>query len=299
MVRIGVYPTSIYDIDFARNQFTIQFWVWFNHASPDLDLAGSVEVVNAKSTRMLSNSREVRDGRIWDAVKYEAVILKRWDIASYPFDRQTLQVKIENTELQSAQFGFEADVKGSRISPELILDGWEIGGMKVVIGDQSYNTAYGDPSLSADGPSVYSRATMEIDIKRSGWRLLFYNFIGFFFAIALALLVVIVNSSARLSEAITLPTKLGISTGAIFAAVGAAYAVQSMLPTTTSFTVADVIQATAFLGAFLATVSSIVIEVMGRFERTTTAFAAGRLLLVMFFAIVAFDIYVIAAAIVS
>lgn len=262
-IRAGIFLTDLYAFHFAENHFTAKFWAWFTHAREDFTPGKSVEIIGARGCRVLNAIREpAGDKGFWDTAQIEAVINQPWDIVHYPFDRQTIRLTLEIADQDIARSRFTADVQGSKVSPALQLAGWTVERTAIRQSDHRYPTAYGDPSMPPDGPSVYSRVQFEVEMKRHGWRLLFNDFIGFFFAILLASLVMVLNGTRGALERFSLRVKLGVGTGALFASVGASYVMQSRLPPTTSLTLADSIQMTAFASTLLAIVISVVVEAM-------------------------------------
>lgn len=297
-ISLGLFITSIYNVDFANNHFSTQFWAWFNHSRPSFGPQSGIEFPTAKNSRILNTVKEERDGKIWAQAKYDVQFNQYWDIRNYPFDRQVLTYMLECADADSSGVQFVAD-QGSKLSNELVLDGWDIADFRIKNVDHEYNTAYGDPDLGVDGPSAYSRVIAEVELKRNGWRLLFYNFLGFVFGISLSGVVLYVNAVPRLSESIVLATKVAMGTGALFASVGAAYVLQARLPSTTAFTVADAIQGTAFLATLLAVVSSLAAEALTKAKRVDTATMMGRVLFGAFLLMLSADAYLLATAVKS
>lgn len=259
-VNVGILLTDVYAINFAEKHVTAQFWVWFVHSQPSFSTKSSIELPQARRFQLLNTVHEERRGVILDQVKYEATINQAWDIVHYPFDRQTIKLAVEAADAPTDKLRFVPDTVGSKVSPDLALAGWNIEGTQVVSHDQVYHTAYGDPALNPDGPTIYSRVTFEVQMKRNGWRLLLNDFIGFFFAIALAITTLILNARRSSIAKIILNVKITMGNGALFASVGAAYVLQSRLPMTTAFTLADAIQLTAFGITFISIVVTLVVE---------------------------------------
>lgn len=281
-VKIGVFMTNLYGINFADNQFTTGFWAWFVHDDPSFKPDSNLEVTNAKSVRTSGASRDTRSGRIWDQVKYEVTVAQRWRIADYPFDRQFLRFTLESIDRTGDQLVFDADDDNSRVDSALVVDGWHIVDLSVGARERIYDTSYGDPAQGGKGTSNYSSAIVTVEMKRDGWRLLFYNFVGFVFAISLAGIVLLTNARLRLIETVPLTARLSLATGALFASVGAAYVLQGRLPSTPQFTLADAIQATAFAGTMMAVVASITSEVLVKAGRPRAAARIGMAMLAVY-----------------
>jgi hypothetical protein len=86
---IGVYVTSLRDLDSAGDSFGIDFWVWSVHPPGD-DPLESLEFVNAKQIETRLKRTTKRGDRAWSGLKARATVLHDWDVRNFPFDRQTL-----------------------------------------------------------------------------------------------------------------------------------------------------------------------------------------------------------------
>lgn len=278
-VKVGLFITNLFDVDFARQDVEAQFWVWFNHDDPNFDPKRDIELVNAREFEVLGSTRtEAGDKGFWDQVKYSAVLNENWNVANYPFDRQTIRIVLESATSDARKLKLEPDLEGTRLRRDLSMAGWKIEGMKIVPSNEFYETAYGDPSMSPVGPSIYPRVTVEIDIKRNGWRLLLSTFIGFGLAIALAGIVLTASAFRHSSEVIDIGAQLAIATGALFSTIGSGYILQSGLPPTTVFSLADAFQLTAFAVTFLTMLMIYVVHVLRKRRLWRAALTTGRVM---------------------
>ena len=48
-VKVGVYVTSIHDIDFKQKEYAVQLWLWLKYKNRDFDFAKNLEIPMAKS----------------------------------------------------------------------------------------------------------------------------------------------------------------------------------------------------------------------------------------------------------
>jgi len=58
----------------------------------------------------------------WSQAKFRATVHKQWDISSYPFDRQRLEVQLEEGENDASAIHFVADNENSKIDLGVTLD---------------------------------------------------------------------------------------------------------------------------------------------------------------------------------
>ena len=54
-VTVGIYITSIHDIDYRQKQYAISFWLWFTYKNPDIDFYKYLEIPDAKSYTITYN----------------------------------------------------------------------------------------------------------------------------------------------------------------------------------------------------------------------------------------------------
>jgi hypothetical protein len=298
-VKVGVYVSNLFDVNFSKRDVEAQFWVWFDHSLAELDPRNEIDIINARNAKLLSHSREEVNGGYWDALKYSATLNETWAIENYPFDRQTIRISLESANLDARRIRFVPDLKGTKIRDDLKLEGWKIEGIRIAPSETVYHTAYGDPTLSPDGPSRYPRVTVEIDVKRNGWRLLLNTFIGFALAIALAGIVLSSIASGRLSRTFELGPQLSLGTGALFSTIGAGYILQNGLPATTEFSLADAFQLTAFFVTFLTMLSVFVVHVLRKHDRQRGALLFGRAIFLFYLSILSLIAFRVNQAVIS
>ncbi|BAI74700.1 hypothetical protein AZL_b00370 (plasmid) [Azospirillum sp. B510] len=251
-VKVGMYVTQLLDFDMSKRSFYASFWMWYLQDNPDYDPHATVEVVNAKSDSVKFAALDTSKGIRWQQEKHNTVLAEDWEIAHFPFDRQKLVIAIEDGQSDTGRIRFVADSKNSRIDPAATVPGWTIEGFELTAQDVTYNTSYGDPTLSED--SVYSRVVATITVKRQGVRLLCSLFVGFGVAFLLALLTFFLDFESMAGS------RIGLCAAAVFAAVGNKYALDGYLPPASTFTLADVIVSTTFVAILLAALAVVLMQ---------------------------------------
>jgi hypothetical protein len=85
----------------------------------------------------------------------------------YPFDRQKLTIRLEETDLGAARLLFVADTKDSFVSPEVQaeLSEWRVEGFRVTAGTEEERSSYGYPEAT---PSRYAWVEATVELQRSG-----------------------------------------------------------------------------------------------------------------------------------
>ncbi|MEO6039629.1 MAG: hypothetical protein ABIQ93_14545 [Saprospiraceae bacterium] len=238
VVKIGAYINDIYDVNLSEKSFSVQFWVWFNYDSlalrtdDTLNPLATLEIPNAKDVENdLAFSEAGGERGIWASKKVRATMKKDWDIRHFPFDEQSLQIELEDSNSDTKRMIYQADTLNTKLDPRLSLINWDITHFHFSTDTKTYNTTYGDPSLS--GSSVYPHAQLEIAIKRKNQWLLFWSlFTGLYVAFFISSLVFWIDVDQ-------VDPRFGLSVGALFAAVGNKYIVDSILPQSATFTLVD------------------------------------------------------------
>ncbi len=281
-VKFGVYITDLFDINFAKNQFTVQFWSWFHHHDENYHPNKSTEIMNAKSFTRQSANEEIVNGINWDTSKVKATINQQWEVEKFPFDTQTFSIVLEDVDSVSKDLVFKPDTKASKIDPKAIPDGWKLKKFEIVNAPNSYETSFGDPLAASDVKQEFSQVTVNVELQRYGWRLFSTTFIGFFVATALLLIAFLVLSIPSAVGSVQQQPRITLIIGALFSAIGSVYGLSAKLPYTTQFTLADSLEITTFVGVALAAVCSVFYDVLVKNEKPLFAISLNRVMFGIF-----------------
>ena len=284
-VKFGVYITNLYDINFAKNEYTVQFWSWFHHNDKEYKPNSSIEIMNAKSFTREAANEEVINGVIWDTAKVKAKINQEWEVRNFPFDTQKFTIVIEDIDTDANGLVLVPDVEASKIDPKAIPDGWNLKKFVLNTNVNSYNTAFGDPSSASNTKQDFSRLAVEVYLQRDGWRLFSTTFIGFFVATMLLLIAFLVLSIPSAVGTVQQQPRITLITGALFSAIGSVYGLSAKLPYTTQFTLADSLEITTFAGVALAAVCSVFYDVFVKNDKPALAIKLNRMMFTIFLAL--------------
>src|SRR5215467_3295665 len=91
-VKVGIYITSIHNVDFKEKEYAINFWLWLKYKNKDFDFLQNLEVPQAKSVDKSFAVVDSSNGRIFIQMKLQCVMKDSWRIANFPFDRQNLRL---------------------------------------------------------------------------------------------------------------------------------------------------------------------------------------------------------------
>jgi hypothetical protein len=243
-VKIGAYILSVYDLDFPKNKVNVDFYLWYNFTKDSLDLLQYMEVINATEVRKTGETNERRGDIIYQTTRVNSQIKEEWDVSNFPFDRQTIEVIIEDFDKDNTKLVFLADTIGSKMDKSVHLEGWVIKDFGIKVTDNVYETNYGDPGIPLNEYSTYSRTVIYFTIEREGNGLFFKLFIGLFISVLISLLTFFINP-------LDLDPRFGLSVGAIFAAIASQYVIASTLPQNARLTLVDILHDVSFIFIFL------------------------------------------------
>jgi len=230
-VTTGIYITSIHDIDFKQKEFTINCWLWLKYKNKAFNFAENLEVPNAKTVVKSFTTTDSSNGRIYMMMKLQCVMKDAWRISHFPFDRQKLRFFIENSQYDSQSLVFKPDTLGKHFDPRYVLNGWTIDSCILQTALKKYETAFGDES-QPQPRTTYSQFRVMMDITRNAGSLFWKMFLGMYIAFLIAYTCFYIHSDG-------IDSRFGLSVGALFAAIGNKYIIDSALPESTSFTLVD------------------------------------------------------------
>lgn len=230
-VKTGIYVTSIHDIDFKDQEYTISFWLWLKYTNKKFDFLQNLEIPQAKTFSRSFATVDTSDGKVYILMKLQCVMKDSWRIGNFPFDHQRLRLSIENSQFDSKSLVFVADTSGKNFDPRFTLRGWTIDSFTISSGIKQYETAFGDESMETPH-TEYSAFKVKIKIDREAGGLFWKMFIGMYIAFLIAYVCFFIHVDS-------IDSRFGLSVGALFAVIGNKYIIDSSLPESTSFTLVD------------------------------------------------------------
>lgn len=247
-VLVGMYVTSIHDIDFKAKEFEIHFWIWFRYKNRAFDFGRFLEIPNAKTFTKFLDSTYISKDSVFMQMKMQCTMKDSWKVSNYPFDRQTLRISFENSQFNSDSLVFVEDTVGEHYdsvsaSKGRVLNGWNIDSVVIRTGKKEYQTNFGNSAITQAKES-YSAFRMRLNISRPVWGLFLKTFLGMYIAFLIAFVCFFIHSDG-------IDSRFGLSVGSLFAVVGNKYIIDSSLPETTSFTLVDTLHGLTLLVIFI------------------------------------------------
>lgn len=232
-VKVGLYITSIHDIDFKQKEFTITFWLWLKYKNRDFNFQDNLEVPNAKTVQRDFFTIDSSGDKVSMLMKMQCVMKDSWRITNFPFDQQKLRVSIENSQFDSRYLVFLPDTAGEHYDKRFTLRGWNIDSCIITAGNRVYETAFGDESLT-EQKTEYSAFRVRLSITRSADGLFWKMFLGMYIAFLISFMCFFIHADG-------MDSRFGLSVGSIFAVIGNKYIIEASLPETASFTLVDML----------------------------------------------------------
>jgi hypothetical protein len=230
-VSVGIYITSIHNIDFKEKEYTINFWLWLKYKNRDFDFYNNLEVPQAKTVEKSFSLVDTTGEKVYMQMKLQCVMKDNWRISNFPFDEQKLRLSIENSQFDSRSLVFVPDTVGNHFDPRFTLRGWTIDSCIVSTGIKAYETAFGDDSF-VNPHTEYSSYRVRLSINRDAAGLFWKVFLGMYIAFLIAYICFFIHTDG-------IDSRFGLSVGSLFAVIGNKYIIDSSLPESTSFTLVD------------------------------------------------------------
>jgi hypothetical protein len=248
---IGVYITSLHDFDTTKGTFGVDYWVWSVHP-PGSDPLENLEYYNSKEADVGLNLSEERGDMIWSQRKISAVVRHNWDLSDFPFDRQVLEMDLEEGVVDASKLVYEADRANSGYNEGMKIDGWRVTAFDVQERLVSYDTTFGDPDIS--GGSSYARLVVLTELERDSISVFFRLIVAVYVAVAIMLVSFLVPTD----EPDLVSGRLGLLVGALFASVISLQVSEAELGRPEYITLVDKIHIAAMVFIFAAAIMTVV-----------------------------------------
>ena len=230
-VSVGIYITSIHDIDFKQKEYSVNLWLWLKYKNRNFDFYNNLELPQAKNVTKSFVTEDTTGDKVYMQMKLQCVMKDSWRISNFPFDRQTLRLSVENSQYDSRYLIFVPDTVGDHFDKRFTLRGWNIDSCIVSTGIKAYETGFGDEKL-AKPHTEYSSFRVRLSIKRDAGGLFWKMFLGMYIALMIAYACFYIHADG-------MDSRFGLSVGSLFAVVGNKYIIDSSLPESTTFTLVD------------------------------------------------------------
>jgi len=246
-VKVGIYITSIHDIDFKQKEFTATFWLWLRYKNLELDFDRYLEIPQAKTVNKSFSSTTIDSTlgtpEAYVLLKIQCVMKDSWRIENFPFDVQKLRISVENSQFDSSALVFVPDTLGENYDKRFTLRGWTIDSCLLSVGIKTYETSFGLDSTTKP-ISKYSAFRVRLSMHREAMGIFWKLFLGMYIAFLIAFICFFIHHDS-------MDSRFGLSVGSLFAVIGNKYIIDSSLPETTSFTLVDTLHGLTLFFIFI------------------------------------------------
>ena len=171
---IGFYVDDLYNFSPTTNSFEARIWVWSVCPDSSLNPLDTLEFTNANTTTTNQESSTIEpNGVQYSNMQVSGKFRHEFNLRRYPFDRQLLQIVVENGNDPVEFEIYTADNVESRCAPDIGQDGLAVRGCSVKAGTHQYATSFGAPGEENSNGSGYSKVTVEIEMTRNSTLALF------------------------------------------------------------------------------------------------------------------------------
>lgn len=188
-VKVGIYISSLHDINMPGDSFNADFWVWTVYDNGQLAPLQTLHLENAKSVvkHEIFGGKRKNGSRLWSERFFQAVLRHDWNIRSFPFDRHVVQIILEEGHNDKRDLAYEVDTENSSINPDIRIRGWKITGFRVIQAERQYPTNFGNPAHN-DKNAHYDAVIAEITLEREGLMVFVFLVMGAYAASCIGLL---------------------------------------------------------------------------------------------------------------
>ena len=246
-ISILLYELS--DVSIKNDNFYVKFAAYFTSKQDTIYITDKGRSLNTGADNIVSfeypeGDREYTrldfDGRTFfngdslylSILTFEGDLFHKWNLRDFPFDTQELKLKfVSNLDTSFGTLN-EGTYQKSRIvfdDIDYLREGYTITDLKI---SKSYSTGPEFNYPDSYRPMVFDELTFSIVLTREGNYLFFKLFFGAFLSYIISLLVFLIDQ--KLFE-----TRITLSLGGIFGAVGNKYFVENSLPEILTLTKAD------------------------------------------------------------
>ncbi|MFD5424603.1 hypothetical protein [Streptomyces sp. NPDC127084] len=244
---------DLYDLDAAAETVGADMWLWSVCPRAELDPTRRLEFVNATETTLSGHSIVKVAGEYWSQVKVVGKFRQHFHLESYPFDRQLIEILIEDNQFNTSQLVFQPDTANSTYDHSISLDYFKVVKFGVGVGIHKYPTNFGDPSIPSGKGSDFSQFTIALELSRVNLS----SFVEETWPVYVAIVFTLISYLIWSEDSMTgLTTRYGILGAAVFALVVNMRAASQSLGAVFGVTLVDGIHLLALMYTLVALVTT-------------------------------------------
>jgi len=253
VVKVGVYIMRLDNFDLNKKSFDATFWLWTISPEHDHNRLDDVEFVNADAIKFTHSYSKATPAGIWNQRKVVGTFHHDWDLQKFPFDRQDLHLKIEESETYISELVYVPDQSKFLVDGHMKIKGWRVVSSEIRSGIKTYMSNFGDPGLRSDTPTSYSGIDVIVQLERKNFTSFWKFTAGAFVAAAIAL----ASYAFHVDKGQTMSPRFALLSGAVFAAIISLRSESTELGTTFYSTLVDQIHIVALVYVIVATFAGV------------------------------------------
>jgi hypothetical protein len=168
VVTVGFYGVNAYEIDTSSNTFYFKGYMWLRWAGDvdpisTLEFANSVEEWGLMVTNLTEAPQKLPNGEQLQVMRVQGRFFEPFDLASYPLDKQQLNIYLEDSVNDENTVVYQADSSASGYDASFKVPGWNLNSLGSEALVHNYNSNFGDPAAATTG---YSALRFNLNIER-------------------------------------------------------------------------------------------------------------------------------------
>ena len=185
-VSIGVFITSLYELNMNAGSYNADIWIWSESQIKDEFELDRIELSLLHGKYPLDTSLKYKEN-LNDSISFEnrkirATFLHDYNLELFPFDKQILRFNIEGTDSTDELTFIPSSNSG--ISSFIQISGWRINSFKIIPTAIDHGTNFGYPQYTSK--VKYPLITVEVELIRNSVYLFFKLLIGLIVSVLIA-----------------------------------------------------------------------------------------------------------------
>jgi hypothetical protein len=170
VVKVGVWPTVIYNLDVHSNTYYMTAYVWFIW-SGNIDPSETVEFTNNVESWGLTKAKTYPkpitfpDGRHYQCLRIEGRFFQPFSLKRFPLENHTVSLSIEDNTYPVERLVYRFDVHHSGLDAGLNIPGWTVDSWSGAEGVHHYASNLGDETVGGDS-SDYGTILFQVRVTR-------------------------------------------------------------------------------------------------------------------------------------
>ncbi|MDX1959963.1 MAG: hypothetical protein SFU98_15435 [Leptospiraceae bacterium] len=232
-VKVGFLLKNISNFDIKQGKFEADFFLSYTSDKP-MPKGINPHFTNGilEEDDLMTKIADEPTFKLW---KYHAVFFMLPDLRNYPFDRQELEIGIEEIDVGVDQIQFYAANEFTKLDSDFVMPGWEVHSLEARVQNHYYPDRFEYDDL------YYPRYIFHLGIARFATNALFTVFTP-------ALVITLVALSGVFLHGKSLEGRINASAPMLAAAVLFHYTLSQEIPATAYLTRADKLMLGVYLG---------------------------------------------------